>query len=262
MAVLRKQGGSLRVLDLFAGLEGWSTPFRERGHDVFSVDFDERFDVDLHADVMTLSPGDLPWTPDVILASPPCEKFSVLAFGHHWLPGYKPKHEGTVAAMALVSRTIELIDDLAPAFWIVENPVGMLRKLHLIPYERQTVTYCQYGAPFRKATDLWGGFPPSLVLTPMCRNGDPCHVPAPRGSRTGIQSDTALENKDPRVIAHFTGGMLEGMTQHWSTSPDRRDMVALRAKIPHALALAVCLAAERDLAAGLIAADYSGRLFA
>jgi hypothetical protein len=40
------------------------------------------------------------------------------------------------------------------------------------------------------------------------------------------------------------------------------DLAALRAKIPYELALDVCIAAERDLAAGLRASDYSGRLFA
>lgn len=219
----------MRVLDLFAGLEGWSQPFRDRGHDVVAVDLDERFDVDLHADVMTLTPGDLPWRPDIILASPPCEKFSVLALGHHWLPGYKPRHAGTVQAMNLVRATVRLIDTLHPSFWIVENPVGMLRKLDLIPYELWTVTYCQYGAKVRKATDLWGGFPPSLHLLPMCSNGDPCHVAAPRGSRTGTQSDL---------------------------SP------AERAKVPYKLGLAVCEAAELDLHRGLTAVNYTGRLFA
>jgi hypothetical protein len=37
----------VRVLDLFAGLEGWSAPFRARDHDVISVDIDPRFDVSL-----------------------------------------------------------------------------------------------------------------------------------------------------------------------------------------------------------------------
>lgn len=169
---------SLRVLDLFAGLEGWSAPWRERGHEVYSVDIEERFDVSVHADILSLEPADLPWRPDVILASPPCEKFSLLALGKAWLPGYQPRHEGTELAMDLVRATVRLIDVIDPAFWIVENPVGILRKLGLLPYERQTVTYCQYGAPWRKPTDLWGGFPPSLELRRRCKNGDP-----PRGER-------------------------------------------------------------------------------
>jgi hypothetical protein len=39
-----------------------------------------------------------------------------------------------------------------------------------------------------KPTDLWSDrWPPSLRLEPACRNGDLCHVRAPRGSRTGTQ---------------------------------------------------------------------------
>lgn len=258
---------SLRVLDLFAGLEGWSAPWRERGHEVYSVDIEERFDVDSHADVLTLTPDDLPWRPDVILASPPCEKFSVLAIGKAWLPGYVPKHAGTVLAMDLVKATANLIEQLQPSFWIVENPVGMLRKLHLLPYERQTVTYCQYGAPWRKPTDLWGGFPPSLVLKPMCRNGQPCHLAAPRGSRTAIQSDTGLENKHPLVrrwyetVARQPSTMGKNGHTNVSKAFGGGDRAAMRAVIPPELSLSVCLAAERDAGLALVAGDYTGRLF-
>jgi hypothetical protein len=226
----------LSVLDLFSGLGGWSQAFRERGHSVVTVDYEERFDPDVLANVLDLS-DDLNWLLnwsgggkfDIILASPPCEKFSVMAFGANWLPGYEPKHDGTRLAMELVRKTVRIIGETKPSFWVVENPMGMLRKLDLLPYERTSVTYCAYGARVRKETDLWGGFPPSLSLEPTCRNGDPCHVPAPRGSRTGTQGPESS---------------------------------AERAKVPHDLALAVCLAAERDLAAGKRAADYSGRLFA
>lgn len=218
----------LNVLDLFAGLGGWSNPWRARGHNVITIDNDERFGCTYTADVM--EPLMLPWSPDVILASPPCEKFSVMAFGKHWEPGYRPKHDGTLTAISLVRRTVALIETFRPAYFVVENPVGMLRKLDLIPYERRTVTYCRYGARYRKGTDLWGGFPPSLALHPPCRNYARCHVPAPRGSRTGVQGP-------------------EGAAE--------------RAKIPEALALAVCIAAERDSEAGrFLPADYSGRLFA
>jgi hypothetical protein len=217
----------LRVLDLFSGLGGWSEPFRERGHDVVTIDIEERFKPSIVADVLTLN-DDL-GSFDIICASPPCEKFSVLALGHHWLPGYVPKHEGTLLAMELVRKTVRIIEAMEPAFWVIENPMGMLRKLHLIPGEQRSVTYCQYGARVRKETDLWGGFPPSLTLSPRCKNGDPCHVAAPRGSRTGTQGP---------------------------------ESAAERAKIPHDLALDLCLAAERDLDAGLRASDYTGTLFA
>jgi len=53
-------------------------------------------------------------------------------------------------------------------------------------HRRETVTYCQYGDSRMKPTDIWTndmGWTPR----PMCKNGDSCHTPAPRGSQTGTQ---------------------------------------------------------------------------
>jgi len=213
----------MRVLDLFAGLEGWSAPFRERGHEVVSLDFDPSFGCDITADILEWNPLDLLWEPDLILASPPCEGFTVMNIGKNWtrpndVPPHAPKTESAWNALKIVQRTRSVIAELQPRYFVIENPRGKLRKLPVVAdLERRTVTYCHYGETRMKPTDLWGGFPPSLVLLPPCRNGDPCHVSAPRGSKT------------PGSVQGQTGG------------PER-------AKVPHALALAVCLAAENDLA--------------
>jgi hypothetical protein len=261
----------VRVLDLFAGLGGWSAPFLERGHEVYRIDNDPRFEVESHADILTLAAADLPWRPDIILASPPCESFSVLTIGRNWAPGRVPKTDGARLAIALVEATRRLIDDLRPAYFVVENPRAMLRTLPMLAdLERRTVTYCQYGEPFMKPTDLWGGFPPSLVTRRMCRPRQDCHVSSPRGSTTGIQGDGVAKVKCPRCRERFLAtipdcpscgkpykatrtGSLENVKrqsrEHFGTSYMAR-LAALRAVIPHQLALDVCLAAERDLAAG------------
>ncbi len=226
----------MRVLDLFAGLGGWSTPFAERGHEVVTVDIESRFGCTYTADVLEWEPeGDF----DIVLASPPCEKFSVMTFGRYWLTGYRPRGDEATLAIKLVRRTVDLIDRVVPSFWIVENPVGMLRKLHLIAGESRTVTYCRYGSEHMKPTDLWGGFPPTLEFRPRCRNGNADHDRAPRGW----------------TAKRTVGGVNYGGTQGMPNAAER-------ALIPPELALDVCLAAERDLAAGLRAADYTGRLFA
>jgi hypothetical protein len=65
-----------------------------------------------------------------------------------------------------------------------QYPMGKLRKLPVMeraPY-RTSITYCAYGDTRRKPTDIWHNFP--WAARPMCSNGDPCHVPAPRGSKT------------------------------------------------------------------------------
>ena len=51
---------------------------------------------------------------------------------------------------------------------------------------RYTVTYCQYGDTRMKPTDIWTNHP-DPQFKPPCHYGDPCHVPAPRGAKTGTQ---------------------------------------------------------------------------
>lgn len=242
----------MRIVDLFAGLEGWGGPHRDR-HAVCSVDLDERFGSDITADVLDADLAEritehLGGRPDLVLASPPCETFTVLTIGHHWRPGRVPATDKARLGIRLVERTRELIDELGATFYVIENPLAMLRTLApLADLERRSVTYCRLGVPFRKPTDLWGGFPPSLELPAPCRtipgfvverdgvewrvdlNGHPCHVAAPRGSRTGVQGELSVFH---------------------SASTERRDLSALRAKVPERLSRLVVEAAERDLAAG------------
>ena len=228
----------MKVLDLFSGLGGWTEAFRERGHETFSIDFDEQFHPDLLVDIMDITPDDIPWKPDIILASPPCEKFSVMTIGRYWNKDNSPKTEASEAALKLVGHTRWLINEINPTYFIMENPLGKLRKLTIMEdLERRTVTYCQLGEKYMKPTDLWGVFPPSLVLPPMCKRRATCHVSAKRGSKIGVQ-DTRTK--------FFRGGMIEDMARYPSWTPERKNLSALRAKIPYKLSLLVCEAAERD----------------
>lgn len=215
----------MKVVDLFSGLGGWSQPFIGRGHEVFRVEIEDHLPAELHADILTVRPEDFPWRPDVILASPPCEGFSVMNIGKNWFHDGMPKTTKAAHALRLVEKTLLLVRQLDPVFWVMENPRDKLRVLPVTHgLERRTVTICRAyydGRPPRrmKPTDLWSDrWPPSLVLEPPCRNGDSCHTSAPRGSRTGTQ----------------------GFGDYWEKS-----------LIPYPLALAFCEAAERDLAAGL-----------
>lgn len=51
---------------------------------------------------------------------------------------------------------------------------------------RYTVTYCKYGETRMKPTDIWTNHKDPKFIPP-CKNGDPCHESAPRGSKTGTQ---------------------------------------------------------------------------
>jgi C-5 cytosine-specific DNA methylase len=210
----------LKVVDLFCGLKGWSRPFRDRGHEVWTTDIEPSFEPDLAVDMLELKASDLPWQPDIILASPPCETFSTMVMGRNWTHEGSPKTPKARLARELIWATLDLIQEVKPRWFIIENPRARLRTLDLIPYQdRRTVWYCRLGEPVAKPTDLWGGFPKSLWLPEMCHNGNPDHIAAPRGSRTGTQ------------------GIGRGKAD-----------AATRAKIPYGLGLTVCLAAEADAA--------------
>jgi hypothetical protein len=207
----------VRVLDLFSGLGGWGKPLAQRGHEIVSVDVNPAFSPTVCTDILNLNADGL-GSFDLVLASPPCEAFSVASIGHHWAGGYRayqPRTEHARLSMALVRKTTDLIAAIAPRWWVIENPRGVLRKLGLLDdHERITVTFCAYGDTRMKPTDLWGGFPDSWKPRPMCKNGRSCHEAAPRGAKTGTQG-------------------LAG--------------AAARAVIPEALALSICLACEHDL---------------
>jgi len=182
--------GIIIVLELFAGTGGISEAFRQHGHECLTIDNNPALNPNLCIDILSLDPKNLPASfhaPDIIWASPPCQCFSVLTISRHWKNG-KPISPAVDAAIKLVKKTLELISFLDPKYFFIENPMGMLRKQDFMQrLPRKTVTYCQYGASYRKATDIWTNCS-SWLPKPSCKNGAPCHIPAPRSSNSGIQA--------------------------------------------------------------------------
>ncbi len=82
---------------------------------------------------------------------------------------------------------MELIKELNPKLYFIENPRSAFRKMDFIQgIPRYTVTYCKYGETRMKPTDIFTNCPNPKFLEP-CKNKDKCHEPAPRGSITGTQ---------------------------------------------------------------------------
>ena len=185
----------MKVLELFAGTRSIGKAFEEKGHDVFSVEWDRSFkNIDLYKDIYELSAKEILekfGKPDVIWASPDCSSYSIAAISHH----RKREENGNLAPVSEYAKfcdrvnqhTLNLIMTLSPKYWFIENPRGGMRKMDFIHgLPRYTVTYCQYGDTRMKPTDIWTNHP-DPKFKPMCKNGDPCHEKAPRGSRTGTQ---------------------------------------------------------------------------
>ena len=180
----------MNVLELFAGSRSVGKQAEKLGMNVFSSDLIEFEGINYPVSILDFDVNKVPFQPDIIWASPPCTSFSVASIGHHWTGGkgaYIPKTDGARLGLELVKKTIEIINHFQPTYWFMENPRGVLRKLPVVQgLKKNTVTYCQYGDERMKPTDIWTNSD-VWIPRPMCKNGNPCHVAAPRGSRTGTQ---------------------------------------------------------------------------
>ncbi len=186
----------MKVLELFAGTRSIGKAFEARGHEVYSVEWNKDFEnIDLYADIGTLTAEDIIKEfgyPDIIWASPDCATFSIASISRHRKKDEKTGNLEPVSDYAkfcdkVDTHVIELIKELQPKYYFIENPRGGMRKMTFMQgLPRYTVTYCQYGDSRMKPTDIWTNHP-NPKFKPMCKNGDPCHEKAPRGSKTGTQ---------------------------------------------------------------------------
>lgn len=223
-----------KVLDLCAGKEGWGAAFKERGHDyvaleLFRDDEPHRLVMDVrlfarnpHGALDALvAPG---WRPDVILASPPCDAFTVAAMGKMFVKGTEPpepKHATAVRGVQVMEATVSAIHKLDPRYYWVENPRAKMRVFETMKrLPRTSVSYCRYGETRMKPTDLWGVWPTTWTPRGLCTGdpdngfterdgrrwvlddaGNPCHESAPRGSKDG--GTQAIKGSADRAVIPY-----------------------------------------------------------
>ncbi|TYV90619.1 DNA cytosine methyltransferase [Listeria monocytogenes] len=193
----------MKVLELFAGTRSIGKAFEKNGHEVFSVEWDKSHkNIDWYQDISQITVDDILkrfGKPDIIWASPDCTTYSIAAISHHRMKDVSGNLQATSEYAKQCDRTnkhvLELIKILEPTYFFIENPRGGLRKMNFMQgIARYTVTYCQYGDNRMKPTDIWTNHPKPLFKQ-MCKNGDTCHVSAPRGSSSGTQG---IKNKVDR----------------------------------------------------------------
>ena len=201
----------MKLLELFCGTKSITKVFKNHGCETFTLDFQEQFEPDICDDILNITSKDIIdkfGKPDIIWASPPCTAFSVASIGCHWGGGkeaYIPKTEFAKLSKEIVIHTINLIKELNPTYWYIENPRGVLRKMPFMQeLSRYTVTYCQYGDTRMKPTDIWTNNN-SVNFKPMCHNGDSCHESAPRGSKTGTQGLAGAKERSviPEMLCEY-----------------------------------------------------------
>ena len=140
----------MRLLDLFAGLGGWSIGFHREGFTCVGVDIiDVGYPYKLIlCDMKNYHPFK---NHEVIVASPPCTEFSSITMLSHRKGQRGPPDPEK--GMILVNEAIRVIKEAEPKFWILENVHGS------IPHISKVL-----GKPVLVAKPwvLWGKFPLEL----------------------------------------------------------------------------------------------------
>ena len=221
---------ALKVLELFAGTRSIGKAFEARGHEVFSVEWDNQFtDIDLYKNILDISAEEILekfGKPDVIWASPDCTTFSIAAISHHRKLDPKTGNLDPVSDYAkfcdrVDQHVLHLIDVLSPKYYFIENPRGRFRKMvWMSKYPRYTLTYCQYGDTRMKPTDIWTNHP-NPQFKPPCHNGDTCHIAAPRGSKTGTQG-----LKDSKERSVIPAGLCEHIVDICENPPELNEFMS------------------------------------
>lgn len=144
----------MKILELFAGTRSISKAFEARGHEVYSIEWDKDFEnIDLYADILHVTADDILREfghPDVIWASPDCSTFSIASISHHrkknpYTGNLEPVSDYAMFCDAVDQHVLELIKELQPKYWFIENPRGGMRKMTWMRgLPRFTVTYCKY----------------------------------------------------------------------------------------------------------------------
>lgn len=144
----------MKILELFAGTRSIGKVFEAAGHEVYSVEWDKKHEnIDWYEDISKIQAKDILekfGKPDVIWASPDCSSYSVAAISHHRIRepdgNLKAKTDYAKFCDSTNEHVVNLIKELNPHLYFIENPRGGLRKMRFMQdLPRYTVTYCFSG---------------------------------------------------------------------------------------------------------------------
>lgn len=152
----------------------WSQPYVDDSYDVIRVDLAHGQDVRLL---------ELPSRPvHGVIAAPPCTVFA--NSGARWPRSDDEMREG----LSVVDACCRFILATRPAWWVLENPAGKLRR-YLGP-PRMSFQPNEYGDPYTKRTCLWGEFNTPARSPVPALEGSKMHRLAPGPERAALRSVT------------------------------------------------------------------------
>jgi site-specific DNA-cytosine methylase len=160
----------MRVLELFSGTKSVGKVFEKYGHEVISVDIENKFNPTYCINIMDFDYKSLSDI-DIIWASPPCTMFSILRSSNigrsKGMTMESIKQDIIDKGLPPLYKALEIIEYLKPKYWFIENPQTGKMKHYMTQYPFYDVCYCQYGFSYKKPTRIWTnlkGFNPKYCI--------------------------------------------------------------------------------------------------
>lgn len=155
------------MIELFCGMAEVSKAFKTYNFETFTVDRRNRKGKcvpDLCCDIKKMRLKDLPFKyPGILWAAVPCDAYSNAA-GNFYRDGTGYK-ESTKYFNSLLRKTIQIIEEIQPAVYFIENPRGSLRynklMIDFLARHSGTIKECtlgSYGFPTTKPTDIFTNY--------------------------------------------------------------------------------------------------------
>ncbi len=156
----------INIVELFCGSGILTQTFKDKGHATFTVDIRKRKGIcepDLRKNIQLITLQDIPFEKcHVLWASPPCDVWSYASNNFHWDEWGYPKTMKCLESIKLIKKCLELIEQISPDYFFIENPRGRLRYFPpLLEFLRlnggviNSLTLSRYGFNTTKPTNIF-----------------------------------------------------------------------------------------------------------
>lgn len=156
----------MNFIEFFCGYGVITEEFKKAGFNTWKTDIRKRLGVcepNLKINILQLNLEVIPFKKvNVLWASIPCNIWSYAGGNFHWNKEGTPKTKKCIEHLEILKKTLELIDEISPDFFFIENPRGRLRfypffvewlnKHHAVT---KTLTMSSYGFRATKPTNIF-----------------------------------------------------------------------------------------------------------